>query len=166
MSARVFDLASLYLAEKGRLQRLVLRIVGDRSVAEDLAQDTFVKLNGRVLDAQDRGLLLRTARNLAIDHLRAQRVRQSYLDGAPRDASGGEALPDAAVAAREELEELLAALETLPERTQRIFLLNRLDGLSQPAIARALGVSLSTVEKEIIRALAFCRSWQKQRSRN
>ena len=166
MSARVFDLASLYLAEKGRLQRLVLRIVGDRSVAEDLAQDTFVKLTGRPLDTQDRGLLVRTARNLAIDHLRAQRVRRTYLDGAPRDDSCREALPDEAIAAREELEELLAALETLPERTQRIFLLNRLDGLSQPAIARTLGVSLSTVEKEIIRALAFCRSWQKQRSRN
>jgi RNA polymerase sigma-70 factor (ECF subfamily) len=40
-----------------------------------------------------------------------------------------------------------------------VFLLNRLDGMTYPAIAKALGVSVSTVEKDMIRALDLCRRW-------
>lgn len=160
MTVRCIHLASVYVAECARLRRLIQRIVGDRTVAEDLAQDTFLRLNGRVLNEGDRGLLVRTARNLAIDHLRAQRVRQTYAESTRHDAPRQDVPVDDALAARQELAGLMEALQVLPRRTQQIFLLNRLDGLPQPMIARMMGLSLSTVEKEIIRALAFCRRWQ------
>ncbi len=56
--------------------------------------------------------------------------------------AGDEPQADAAMIAREEFERFLAALRTLPERTQRVFLLNRLDGMTYKAIAgdaRGLG---------------------------
>ena len=56
MSARAFDLADLYTSERKRLHRLIHRIVGNRAVAEDVAQDVFVKLHDRALGPTDHGL--------------------------------------------------------------------------------------------------------------
>jgi DNA-directed RNA polymerase specialized sigma24 family protein len=121
MSARTFELAGLYTSERKRLHRLIHRIVGNRAVAEDVAQDAFVKLNDRALGPTDHGLLMPV---------------RGCMPCSPRKA--------------------------LPPRTQQIFLLNRVDGLSQVQIAKFLGLSVSTVEKETIRALAFCRAWRKE----
>jgi RNA polymerase sigma factor (sigma-70 family) len=163
MNARTFELAGLYTSQRKRLHRLIYHIVGNRAVAEDVAQDAFVKLNDRALGPTDHGLLFRTAQNLALDHLRAQRVRDAHARTAlPEQHIQDQPLPDHVIDARQRLHSLLAALKALPPRTQQIFLLNRLDGLSQVQIAKVLGLSVSTVEKETIRALAFCRAWQKE----
>ncbi|AMJ62873.1 RNA polymerase sigma factor [Bosea sp. PAMC 26642] len=163
MSTQNLDLAGLCTSEGGRLRRLIHRIVGNRSIAEDIAQDTFLKLAGRALAPSDRGLVFRTGQTMALDHLRARKVRdlhaRSAIAGPPEYAPS----PDVVLEAREDLGSLMDALAALPQRTQRIFLLSRLDGLPHPAIARALGVSLSTVEKDMAKALDLCRAWRRQR---
>jgi RNA polymerase sigma factor (sigma-70 family) len=165
MSAKLTALLPLFLAERGRMIRLIDRIVKCRATAEDLAQDAFLRLWGRVVTDKDRSLLFRTAQNLAIDHVRTQRVRVRYREAiAAEQIAAAAPVPDATAATREEIKSLLQALRTLPERTQRTFLLNRLDGYSYPEIAKALGVSLSTVEKDMMRALEVCRTWLTNRS--
>lgn len=158
MDTQSSHLLRLFLAEHTRIIQLIRRIVGCQTTAEDVAQDVFVRLWDRAVTHEDRSLLFRTAQNLALDHVRAQRVRREVtgalgLHHGPAMAPE----PEAAAVARDELQALLQALRTLPKRTQRIFLLNRLDGLSYAAIAQALGVSVSTVEKDMIRALDCCR---------
>ena len=149
--------------ESARLIAGLARMVGDIGLAEEFAQDAFVKLNDRALGPTDHGLLFRTAQNLALDHLRAQRVRDAHARTAlPEQHIQDQPLPDHVIDARQRLHALLAALKALPPRTQQIFLLNRVDGLSQVQIAKILGLSVSTVEKETIRALAFCRAWRKE----
>lgn len=64
---------------------------------------------------------------------------------------------------REAIEEIDRALAGLPARVKRSFLLNRLGGQTQQAIADQLGVSLSTVERELRRAFAQCVSKGKAR---
>ena len=114
MNARVLEFAGLYLSERGRLQRLIRRIVGNQAVAEDLVQDTFVKLSDRTIPVEP-GLLLRTGQNLALDHLRAQQVRNRYARaGIHPQHVQAEAQPDQALAARQELQAFLAALRALP----------------------------------------------------
>jgi RNA polymerase sigma factor (sigma-70 family) len=159
-------LASIYSVEYGRLRRAIRRITGCREMADDALQNAYVKLHGREIDGRDVGLLVRTAQNLARDAMRADRVRAAYAAKVTSDqiASGGIA-PDEAVAGRQELGALLDALKALPERTRRIFLLNKIDGMTYPQIARLLGVSVSTVEKEMISALEFCRAWRRRRDR-
>ena len=71
----------LFLAERPKLVGLINRIVGCRATAEDLAQDAFVRLWGRKDGEWERGLLFRTGQNLAIDHLRAVKVRRSFIEG-------------------------------------------------------------------------------------
>ncbi|MGA4635348.1 RNA polymerase sigma factor [Pseudomonas solani] len=146
---------ALYLREQNRLLQLIRRIVGDRSTAEDLAQDTFLRLWDRELGDGDRSLLFRTAQNLALDHLRARQVRSRHAREQMEDEGDGPDLQQQAEA-HQELEHLLRRLQGLPRRCQQVFLLSRLDGLSYASIAERLGVSLSTVEKDIIRVLQHC----------
>lgn len=146
--------------------RLIGRIVGCRHTAEDLAQDAFLRLWNRQLDEGDRSLLFRTGQNLAIDHLRSRQVRATYAEGLVHEQLANPPLaPDGSAVARQELNSLMDVLRTLPERTQRAFLLNRLDGLSYAEIATLLGVSVSTVEKDIIRALQASRRWRDRQER-
>lgn len=157
-------LAELYAAEGGRLRRLVRRIVGSAEAAEDLVHDAFVKLGNRPLGPDDVGLLVRTAQNAARDARRADRVRSAYVERVtPEQLGAGVPAPDVVAAGRQELADLFAALRTLPPRTQQVFLMSKLDEMTYPQIARTLGVSLSTVEKEMVSALEFCRVWRKRR---
>ena len=57
---------------------------------------------------------------------------------------------------RDAIEEIDRALSGLPHRVKRSFLLNRLEGMTQQAIADQLGVSLSAVERDLRRAFAHC----------
>ena len=158
------SLTQLFNAERDQLVHAVRRLVGCEWTAEDIVQDTLLRLWGKRLGHKDRGLLFTTARNLAIDHIRAHRVRQDYARAiaAGADACSGDR-PDENVGSQEELAGLVRALAELPERAQRVFLLNRLDGLSYRKIARQLQVSVSTVEKDMIRALTVCRQWERNR---
>lgn len=159
MSVSRAALLRIFYAEQGRVVRLIGRIVRCRTTAEDLAHETLLRLWSRPVGADDRSLLFRTAQNIALDHLRAQRVRSDYVrlhaQGEAADASG--TLLEAHVDAEHEYDRLVAALQRLPERTQRIFLLNRLDGLSYGEVAAELNLSVSTIEKEMMRALDACR---------
>lgn len=70
MSAHAIDIAGLYVAKPGLLKRLVRRVVGSRTTAEDLVQQTFVKLidnadHGNVADVP--AYLATTARHLALN---------------------------------------------------------------------------------------------------
>jgi RNA polymerase sigma-70 factor (ECF subfamily) len=158
-------LLELFLSERRRLVRAIGKIVRNHAAAEDLAQDAFLRLWGRTGIINARGLLFQTAHNLAIDHVRAQRVRAHYLDGiAVEQVRGQVPSPEVATESRRELDAFVGALRRLPERAQRAFLLNRLDGLSYNAIAKQLGVSVSTVEKDIARGLDLCRQWAMNRT--
>ncbi|MDT4840753.1 putative RNA polymerase sigma factor FecI [compost metagenome] len=145
---------ALYLREQNRLLQLIRRIVGDRSTAEDLAQDTFLRLWDRQLGEGDRSLLFRTGQNLALDHLRARQVRSRHAREQVQDDESPDLHQQAE--AHQELEHLLRRLRGLPRRCQQVFLLSRVDGLSYGSIAERLGVSLSTVEKDMIRVLQHC----------
>lgn len=49
-------------------------------------------------------------------------------------------------------------LHGLPQRVRHVFILSRLDGLPQPQIAKHMGVSLATVERDLRRAFMHCLS--------
>lgn len=151
-----------------RKRRLLLwkawRLVGSREAAEDLVQDAYL----RVSEATRRGgvthlpsFIYRTLRNLAIDHLRAQTVRGGLERADLREdeleqVAAAEASPETQVVALQRLRRLDAALRMLPPRARQVFLLARVEGLGQAEIAERLGVSLSTVEKDLRQAMAHC----------
>lgn len=138
--------------------------LGSSSAAEDLVQDIYLKLCAMDEDASvqnEAAFLYRLGSNLMLDRLRQQR-RSAARDGAWRSASttevAGEEIADEpgadeAVAGRQRLKLMLAALEELPTAQREAFRLHKLEGRSQAETAQALGVSVSSVEKYIRAAL-------------
>lgn len=126
---------------------------------DDLVQDVFIRLAGRRELATIRhaeGYLFQTAANVLRDHARRSAARRrdahelfdEHLHGR-EDFS-----PERVLIGRETVEALLEAIEALPRRTRAVFVLHRLDGMRHNEIARRLGISVSSVEKHMMKALA------------
>jgi RNA polymerase sigma-70 factor (ECF subfamily) len=162
MGASAIDLAGLYVSEQGRLRLFVKRLVGNRATADDLVHDAFLNLLRGTQTAEienSRSYLTRTAKNLAIDHLRRQRSRSLYTGelGLADVAVCDQPLPDAVVQGRQELAALLAVIDRLPTKCRVVFLLSRDHGLTMRQIAERLGITEKTVEKHLMRAMVDCR---------
>lgn len=136
---------------KGRLH--------DACDAADVAHDTFVRILGSRNAAQIRepkDYLATIARGLVIDRYRRRAIESAYLETLI-------ARPEATAISEEDkaliIETLVAvdkALTSLGLRTQRIFMLSQIEGLTYQQIAQQLKVSLTTVKKHMIRALTEC----------
>lgn len=162
MTVGMIDWASLYVSEQCRLRRLVRRLVGSETVAEDVFQDAFLNLLGAAPDAgihQPRSYLTRTVRNLAIDHLRRKKLQERYFVSLDVAQSVPSETPDAeqSAAYRLAVERLGEAIDELPPKCRQVFVLHKFDGLSYREIAKKLGISASMVEKHMIKAIAHCR---------
>ncbi|WP_447763627.1 RNA polymerase sigma factor [Sphingopyxis panaciterrae] len=135
-----------------------LRRVRDHAEAEDLAQELIAKLLGQEEEniAAPEAYVFQMASNLLADRARRNKVRAQYREYAARaDDVGVDLLdPFRIAAARVELSRMAQALTGLPERTQTIFILYRLENLGQEAIADTFGISVSAVKKHVARAMA------------
>ncbi|HEY8004668.1 MAG TPA: sigma-70 family RNA polymerase sigma factor [Phenylobacterium sp.] len=157
-------LIRLYLERRADLVRFFTVRLRSVSAAEDLVQDIYVRLSGLEQPAEIQNptaYLYRLGSNLMLDRLRGER-RTAHRDGAWLDSQttrmGGEEVSpepsaEAAVAARQRLQLLTAAIEELSPQTQRIFRMHKFEGLSHPEVAAALGISRSAVEKHMMAAL-------------
>lgn len=170
-------LSETYFAKRVVLQGFLTRLCGDASTAEDIMQDLYVRVHTLPMDGDIReplAFLFRMANNLYLNRLRAQashRARDTaWQDLHPyiESLSEADASPNAenAVASRQELMHVIAALGTLPEKTQTIFRLNRFEGLTQTEVARRLDISISSVEKHLSRALKYLMGLQDNRNRH
>ncbi|MBY0331961.1 MAG: sigma-70 family RNA polymerase sigma factor [Acetobacteraceae bacterium] len=153
-------LLNAFLLHRNRMERDVARRVGCPATAADLVQDLFLRLWRRPPQVPELagGYLLRSARNIATDHQRAAISRREVALDHAEDAPDARPGQDAGLDAAQQAALIRTALAALPERVRHAFLLNRLRGLSYAEIAKAQGVSVSTVEKDMMRALAACRA--------
>jgi RNA polymerase sigma-70 factor (ECF subfamily) len=157
-------LIDAYLDRRADLVRFfTLRLRSD-AAAEDLVQEIYVRL-ARVADdmaiENAAAYLYRLGGNLMLEQIRGQRR------SAARDTAWGEtqtmmlgqervadhAAADDVVAARQRLAAVVRAVSELPTRTQDVFRLHKLEGLSHAETAARLGVSRSAVEKHMIAVL-------------
>ncbi len=125
---------------------------------DDVVQESYLRIwKARALHPIDsaKAFLFRIARNLALDTVR--RGRNSPIDSVT-DLAGLfviEDKPDAASVAtrQQEIEMLVEAIATLPPRCREIFILRKLQGVSQKDIASRLGLSEQTVQVQAARGL-------------
>lgn len=147
---------------------LVFRMVRDRTLAEDLAQDTFIK----VLNHIDRyrpefkfsSWLFKIANNVAIDHLRRRQLDTVSIEGSPHAATAAEVeatsieIADPGESALDEMEakELGSIIEhaigQLRPEYRACILLRHVEGRSYEEIAATLDLPLGTVKTFIHRA--------------
>ena len=139
----------------------LLRRTQKRHEAEDKTQETIFRFlrwrEGREVRDRKR-TLFQIAQNLLIDRSRASQSRPSMDSALEEDSAVTQISPTRTVEANERLAILRAAVDSMPPRVREIFIMNRTHGMRHREIAEALGISKSTVEKHMIRALAICRS--------
>ena len=151
-----------------RLRRYVARFCNTPEDAEDLTQEAFL----RVLEAGSRGdirhppaYLYRTARNLSLNRL-ASKSHQlcDYIEDLadPSVIADGVSLENR-VSHEQRFELFCHAALDLPERCREVLILRKVYGLSQKQVAARLGISVSTVEKHLARALTRCAAYVEQR---
>ncbi len=147
---------------------LIFRMVRDRETAEDLAQDTFIK----VLNNIDRyrpefklsSWLFKIANNVTIDHLRRRQLATVSLDGSPHAQTAAEAQATSldvesrgesaleAIESRELGTAIEQAIGKLRPEYRSCILLRHVEGRSYEEIAATLDLPLGTVKTYIHRA--------------
>ncbi len=157
-------LAELYDRYGGMVYRLILRIVRDSGIAEDLVQETFLRVWNRAggFDSERGAVgpwLLAVARNRAIDYVRAAARRGDAAMGL-NETEHPALFADFAA---EELDldrarQVKRALEALEAQQREIIELAYFDGMSQTEIAARLGQPLGTVKTWMRRALQQMRA--------
>ena len=130
---------------------------------DDLVQETYA----RVMEARVRenapitsvkAFVFTTARNLAVDHLRRQKIISIEALTGTDDQFVSEDVPGVSdtVGRRQELELLTQAIQSLPERCRQVLTLRKIYGLSQKEIAAQLGISEHTVEAQVGNGVRRC----------
>lgn len=149
--------------------RLATRLVGAPDRGEDVVMSVWLRLAALLAPAdslpprlQDRprGYLFRAVRNMATDHLIRMRREAGFrveLDD-PDQLADPRADEAERLYQRRKIAVLAVAINGLPGPCRRAFVLFRLHGHPQREIAAELGVSVSMVEKHILRALRQCRN--------
>ncbi|MFT3989803.1 MAG: sigma-70 family RNA polymerase sigma factor [Luteolibacter sp.] len=147
------------LADYEHLKNFFRNEVSCHHEAQDLTQETFFRFLRRTSSEtleSPRQMLFRIARNLLID-----RFRKASHAGSPSTDEEIPALfsnPSTRLETSEQLAAAVSAVRMLPPRCKKIFIMSRFGDLTYDQIAGQLGVSVSTVEKEIITALVACRN--------
>ncbi|MDR6433656.1 RNA polymerase sigma factor [Brucella pseudogrignonensis] len=153
-------LKGLFLAHQRELKAYLTQKLKDSDTAADLTQEAFLRyaeqnsVDGtKVVHA--RSYLYRTAHNLAVDHVRQKARRKTDTSTHDEMAEIADDRPtqEEAIDARQKLDRLQTAVAELPGRTRQIFVLSRIEGLSYAETADRLGISESSVQKHLAKAL-------------
>jgi RNA polymerase sigma-70 factor (ECF subfamily) len=147
---------------------LVFRMVRDRSLAEDLAQEAFIRAFNAIGSYNPSfkfsNWILKIANNHTIDYLRKRKLDTISIHGSPHASSSEEEArtrlviedrderPDAYVENRELGSEIEAAIGTLRPEYRTVILLRHVEGYSYEEIADTLELPLGTVKTYIHRA--------------
>lgn len=105
---------------------------------------------------EPRAFLATVARRLLSNLYRRRALEQAYLDALAQLPEACHPSPEDVFLVREALAQIDRLLDGLKPRMRQILLLHRLEGLTQPAIAERLGISLSTVERDLRLAMLHC----------
>jgi RNA polymerase sigma factor (sigma-70 family) len=153
------DLSRLDRRYRPALMAFFMRRAASHSDAEDMTQELFAKLATTQASPDNAdAYIFQMAANLLRDRGRREKVRANYRASVHAGIGAGigdqEPLDPARVLlGRESLGEVSDALRELPDRTRAIFLLFRLEGMKQSELAALYGVSVSAVQKHILKAM-------------
>lgn len=156
---------STAVAERYRpsIYRYILRLVGDRERADDLTQETFLRVHQRLHDLKDAAALeawlYRIATNVCYDRFRQREHRRPALplvtvgdDENAVDAEEAALRPDQLLEQSEMSDCVLRYLTRLSDSQREVILLHDLQQFTAPEIAQRLGISLHNVKIRLHRA--------------
>lgn len=131
---------------------------GDADLAEDIAQDAFMKLwevRSKIDKSTVKALLYRIAQNTTINHLKRQQLKFRYIK-IERPSHDYDS-PEKLMQMGEYDLELQRVINLLPDGGREVFLMNRLEDLTYQEIANRLGLSVKAIEKRMSKVLQIFR---------
>lgn len=150
---------TLYRDHRSWLLAWLRRNIACAERAEDLSQDTFVRLLGREqlpAPREPRAFLLAIAKGLLFDHFRRTALEQAYLAELMLIPEAEQPSPEEQQLIIEDLKAIDRLLGKLSSKARAAFLYNRLDGLGHAEIAERLGVSVSRVRQYLAQGMRQC----------
>ena len=142
-----------------RIRNSVYYKTGDMQEAEDIIQDTFLKLWERrdSVNIETVGpLLYKISGNLFLNKVEHKKVILKFQ--AEYDNQSYSEAPDYILEIRDFDKKLQEALSDLDEKHRTVFLMNRIDDMTYSRIAENLGLSVKAIEKRMSIALAFLKN--------
>ena len=163
------NILEAYLANELALKRFLRRFIKSREGADDLAQEAFLRAFAAETQhsiVSPKAFLFKVARNLALNEL----ARQASATTEPLgDFEGQEVLEDSsqvaaddAVDDRKRIRVLARAIAALPPQCAKVFILRKMQGLSQKEIAARLNISVRTVENHVALGLVRCKAYMRE----
>lgn len=144
----------LYRDHADRTYRLAYLLTGDRHLASDLTQESFVRVLGRYYHLRNRSsldaYLKRTLINLVTAHFRRRSTERKHVMPTPRE------IADHAPGIETNLD-LWVSLNTIPRRQRTAIVLRFYEDMSEHQVADMLGTSVKAVNSLITRGLANLR---------
>ncbi len=153
-----------FLVNHDFLKRFLARFFSNSQDIEDVAQETYLRAyvaEQQKEIEQPKAYLFRIARNLALTQLTKKSKKiTDYLEesGASVVIECG-AAADSEVEAEESLGLYCEAVAALPEKCRQVFLLRKVHGLAHKEIAKRMSLSVSSVEKYLLRGILECKAF-------
>jgi len=126
----------------------------DINIAEDMAQESFIRLwNNRIKVHPDKAkaFVFTVSNNLFLDHIRHQKVKNNHVSGFVLIQDHND--PQFLLEMEEFRVKLEATIQSIPQASREVFLLNRMEKMTYNQIAESLGLSVKAIEKRMQKAL-------------
>ncbi|MBN2653146.1 MAG: RNA polymerase sigma factor [Spirochaetales bacterium] len=138
------------------LVKVALNMVNSQEIAEEMAQEAFIRLYNRELNFDEiveaRYWLIRVVKNLSLNHIKRKKRERTYIKKAKREEVFFEETGESKVLIDESKSIVQESLELLPEKLREPLVLKEFGGLSYREIAQTLNISESNVKIRIFRA--------------
>ncbi len=154
------DLKRLYDEYFESLRGFLYYKCGDVDVANDLVQETFIKVWNRRDDIQMetvKSLLYTIANNLLMNHFNHEKVVREHQRSTVVEVSSNTTSPQFQMEEAEFERKLNTVIENLPADCREVFLMNRIDKLKYAEIAERLNLSVKAIEKRMSKTLSIIR---------
>lgn len=138
-----------------QIYKYIVKIINDTHQAEDLTQDTFIKVYKYLVHKEvdyPKVFLYRTAHNIAVDYIRKQAPIRLMKNIFP-ERKDSKASTESIIEGREELKDLYKTLSHLKSSYRQVIILRKMEGLSIQETAQILNWSESKVKSTLFRAL-------------
>lgn len=167
---RLSQIFRVFLQNERGLKRFLSRYFSRAQDVDDIAQETFLRAFAAEADRdvlKPRAFLYRIARNLALN----ERAKRSHATTASIEdypdpsvlGSEDQVRAEDLIEDRQKMAIFAEAVSALPPQCRRVFMLRKVHGLSQQAVADRLGISPSTVEKHVAAGLLKCSEYLRLR---
>lgn len=145
-----------------RVYSFISSMVFDKSSAEDLTQEVFLKIwekrNELDINGNLEGYIFTIARNLVYKETRKMLTNATYMHFTRQSMEEADDYTIKAIDASSEHSHLIEIINQMPPARKDIYLLNKIHGLSIKDIAERLGLSSRTVENQLYKANSFIKS--------